>query len=70
MLELDKKLTRILKDLDINNLVKLVRGKADSDDLTREMGLMDGKVMVFSDEMQKFRKDLDYIINLYKKIVN
>jgi hypothetical protein len=41
VIEMDKKLTRLLRDLDINNLVKTVRSKADQDDVTREMGVFD-----------------------------
>jgi hypothetical protein len=51
VIELDKKLTRLLRDLDLNNLVKTVRSKADQDDVTREVGNLDGKIITFIEEM-------------------
>jgi len=43
--ELEKRWNRILRDLDVNTLVKTVRQKADQDDVKKEIMIVDTKII-------------------------
>lgn len=41
--EIEKRVTRIFKDVDINNLIKMVKQKANEDEVKKELLILDTK---------------------------
>lgn len=71
MMELEKRVSRILKELDINNLLKQVKQKTNQDDFIKENAILENKLSQLSDQLNFLKKDIDHLnINFKKNITN
>ena len=67
--ELEKRLSRILKELDINNLIRQVRSKADTDEIKKEFYVVDTKINGINDQIGYLRRDYENLFGLCRKLV-
>lgn len=70
-IDLEKRVSRLLKDLDINNLIKQVKGKANQDDVIKDNMIFEHKFAQIQDQLGFLKKDLDHLgINIKKNVTN
>jgi flagellar capping protein FliD len=48
-----------LRELDVNNLLKVIRNKTDLDEFTKEKSYLDGKILTQEEVLTKLKKDFD-----------
>ncbi len=70
-IDLEKRITRLLKDLDINNLVKQVKTKANQDDVIKDNMIFEHKLSQLQEQLGYIKKDVDHLcVNIKKNITN
>eukprot|EP00825_Cyclidium_porcatum_P011896 TRINITY_DN1615_c0_g1_i4.p1 TRINITY_DN1615_c0_g1~~TRINITY_DN1615_c0_g1_i4.p1 ORF type:complete len:569 (+),score=127.89 TRINITY_DN1615_c0_g1_i4:916-2622(+) len=57
--EIEKRVTRIFKDVDINNLIKMVKQKANEDEVKKELLILDTKCGQLQEQFTFLRRDHD-----------
>ena len=70
-IDLEKRITRLLKELDINNLVKQVKTKANQDDVIKDNMIFEHKLGQLQEQLAYLKKDMDHLnVNIKKNITN
>lgn len=59
----------MIKELDLANLSKILKGKSDQEDVLKDFAIMDSKINNNTEGVSYLRKDVDNLIFLYKKMV-
>lgn len=71
IVDLEKRVSRVLKDLDINNLIKQVKNKANQDDVSKDHVIFENKINQLSEQIKYLKKDLEQItVNMKKNVTN
>ncbi|KAL4475134.1 hypothetical protein ABPG74_001830 [Tetrahymena malaccensis] len=65
--EIERRVTRIFKEIDINNVVKQLKQKANSDDVKKDQCNMESRFAQLSEMVSFIRRDLDNLQLLIKK---
>jgi len=69
--DLEKRVSRTFKDLDINNLMKQVKSKANQDDVTKDNLIFEHKLNQLQEQLGYIKKDVDHIsVNLKRNVTN
>lgn len=67
--DLDKKMSRMFKELDVNTILKQIKSKAEQDDVKKDLTIQDTKIKSNYDNITYLRKDVDGLVLLYKKLI-
>lgn len=67
---IDKKIHKLKKDLDLNQIQKLLKSKADQEEVGREFAGMDEKLQNALSSIVGFRKEIDGLISNFKKMAS
>lgn len=71
IVDLEKRVSRVLKDLDINNLIKQVKSKANQDDVSKDHVILENKMNQLTEQIKYLKKDLEQITaNMKKNVTN
>ena len=69
--DLEKRVSRTLKDLDINNLIKQVKSKANQDDVTKDNLVFEHKLGQLQEQLGFLKKEIDHLsVNIKRNITN
>ena len=70
-IDLEKRVSRLLKDLDVNNLIKQVKSKANQDDVMKDNMIFEHKLSQLQEQLGFLKKDIDHLsVNIKKNITN
>lgn len=65
---IDKKIAKLRKDLDINNLMKLMKSKAEEDNVIKGFDNTDKKINALSENLIALKKELDQAFATLEKL--
>jgi hypothetical protein len=67
--ELERKVTKVFRDLDVNSLRKQINQKAETEEIQKDFSIFDTKINTNTEAIGYLRKDLDNLLILYKKLI-
>lgn len=68
--EIERRVTRIFKEVDINNIVRQLKMKANSEETKKEFCTMDARYSQLSEMISYLRRDCDNLTAQMKKTTN
>jgi hypothetical protein len=68
--KIDRKILKLKKDLDLTSIQKLLKSKADDNEVKKEFENLDFRVKSANDSMSSVKKDLDGMFTSLKKITD
>ena len=63
-LDIEKRVNKVFRDADINNLVRQVREKAQTDDVQRDFAIQETKISSLGEQIGYIKKDIDGLLSL------
>lgn len=69
--ELEKRVSRLLREIDINTLTKQIKSKANQDDVSRDNMAFEQKLNALNEMLLNLRKEVDHLsVNIKRNVTN